>query len=132
VSPSEGQRLTVDFTLYRDAKRWSSRPHRVAGNTSESTIQQMVPDALCARAAARSRNFLELDVADRWLTAIGWPPSPNGQIYWSNNVIVDGASHFRVAGGGADVYSGYALESIREVRCHQSVFGGVRGSAGRR
>jgi hypothetical protein len=45
-------------------------------------------------------------------------PSPNGQIYWSNNVIVDGASHYsKWRSAARTFYSGYPLELCRKCRC---------------
>ena len=57
-------------------------------------------------------------------------PSPQGQIYWSNNVIVDGASHFsKWRGAARTFYSGYGLDSIREVQVLTSQFSAEFGEA---
>src|SRR5262249_17655466 len=44
-------------------------------------------------------------------------PGVNGQIYFTNNVMVDGASHFsKWRSAARTYYSGYGLESIKEVQ----------------
>ncbi len=49
---------------------------------------------------------------------------------WSNNVLVDGASHFsKWRSAARTFYSGYGLESIKEVQVLSSQFSAEFGEA---
>src|SRR4051812_23388735 len=54
--------------------------------------------------------------------------NPLGQMFWTNNVIVDGASHFsKWRSAPRTFYSGYALEAIKEVQVLTSRFSAEYG-----
>ena len=131
VMISEGQRLTVDFTLYAATAEALVVTGRVATlEHQRSTVQQMVSDSLVHTLPLVGRNFLALTSLTAGFTGNAIAPSPQGQIYWSNNVIVDGASHFsKWRGAARTFYSGYGLESIREVQVLTSQFSAEYGEA---
>src|SRR5690242_18044612 len=131
VSLREGQRVAVDFTLYAATAEALVVTGRVATlQHQRSTIQQLVPDALVHALPLNGRNFLALTSLTAGFTGNQLAPSPQGQIYWSNNVIVDGASHFsKWRGAARTFYSGYGLDSIREVQVLTSQFSAEFGEA---
>jgi carboxypeptidase family protein/TonB-dependent receptor-like protein len=131
VMIAEGQRVTIDFTLYAATAEALVVTGRVATlEHQRSTIQQMVPDALVHALPLAGRSFLALTSLTAGFTGNAVAPSPQGQIYWSNNVVVDGASHFsKWRGAARTFYSGYGLESIREVQVLTSQFSAEYGEA---
>lgn len=131
VTLAEGQRLTVDFTLYAATAEALVVTGRVATlEHQRSTIQQMVPDGLVHALPLSGRSFLALTSLTAGFTGNAIAPSPQGQIYWSNNIIVDGASHFsKWRGAARTFYSGYGLDSIREVQVLTSQFSAEFGEA---
>ena len=131
VTIAESQRLTVDFTLYAATAEALVVTGRVATlEHQRSTIQQMVPDALVHALPLNGRSFLALTSLTAGFTGNAIAPSPQGQIYWSNNVVVDGASHFsKWRGAARTFYSGYGLDSIREVQVLTSQFSAEFGEA---
>jgi hypothetical protein len=131
VSVAESQRLTVDFTLYAATAEALVVTGRVATlEHQRSTVQQLVPDALVHSLPLNGRSFLALTSLTAGFTGNAIAPSPQGQIYWSNNVVVDGASHFsKWRGAARTFYSGYGLDSIREVQVLTSQFSAEFGEA---
>jgi hypothetical protein len=131
VSLKEGQRVAVDFTLYAATAEALVVTGRVATlEHQRSTIQQLVPDALVHSLPLNGRNFLALTSLTAGFTGNQLAPSPQGQIYWSNNVMVDGASHFsKWRGAARTFYSGYGLDSIREVQVLTSQFSAEFGES---
>src|SRR5262245_33541356 len=127
----EGQRVTVDFTLYAATAEALVVTGRVATlEHQRSTIQQMMPDSLVHSLPLVGRNFLTVTSLTAGFTGNPIAPSPQGQIYWSNNVIVDGASHFsKWRGAARTFYAGYGLDSIREVQVLTSQFSAEFGEA---
>src|SRR6185369_4889479 len=92
VTIAESQRLTVDFTLYAATAEALVVTGRVATlEHQRSTIQQMMSDSLVHTLPLVGRNFMTLTSLTAGFTGNAIAPSPQGQIYWSNNVIVDGA-----------------------------------------
>jgi hypothetical protein len=131
VTIAESQRLTVDFTLYAATAEALVVTGRVATlEHQRSTIQQMMSDSLVHTLPLVGRNFMTLTSLTAGFTGNAIAPSPQGQIYWSNNVIVDGASHFsKWRGAARTFYSGYGLDSIREVQVLTSQFSAEFGEA---
>lgn len=57
-------------------------------------------------------------------------PNAQGQLYWTTNVLVDGASNYsRWRGAPRSFYSGYALDSIRSVQVLTHLFSARFGDA---
>lgn len=98
--------------------------------TDRSTVQQRVNELLVHTLPLAGRDFLTLASLTAGFTGNPNYPSPLGQIFWSNNVIVDGASHFsKWRSAPRTFYSGYALESIKEVQVLTSQFSAEFGEA---
>src|SRR6266540_2537674 len=95
-----------------------------------STVQQTVSDQLVHSVPLVGRNFLSLAALAAGFTGNPNFPSPQGQIFWTNNVLVDGASHFsKWRSAPRTFYSGYGLESIKEVRVMTNRFSAEYGDA---
>jgi hypothetical protein len=95
-----------------------------------STVQQRVSEELVHSLPLAGRDFLSLASLTAGFTGNPNYPSPQGQIFWSNNVLVDGASHFsKWRSAARTFYSGYSLESIKEVQVLTSQFSAEYGEA---
>jgi hypothetical protein len=85
--------------------------------TAASDVRQTVSEQLTHALPLAGRNFIPLAMLTAGFTGNPNYPSPQGQLYFANNVIVDGASHFsKWRSAPRTFYSGYGLESIKEVR----------------
>jgi outer membrane receptor protein involved in Fe transport len=83
----------------------------------QSTVQQTVDEKLVRALPLSGRNFLHLGSLAAGFTGNPSFPGVNGQNYFTNNVMVDGASHFSKWRSAARTYhSGYGLESVKEVQ----------------
>ena len=131
VSAIAGQRVVVDFTLYAATSEALVVTGRAATLEHErSTVQQMVGEPMMHALPLASRDFLAMASLAPGFTGNPTAPSPQGQFYWGNNVIVDGASHYsKWRGAPRTFYSGYGLESIREVQVLSSQFSAEYGEA---
>jgi hypothetical protein len=95
-----------------------------------STVQQTVSEQLVHAVPLVSRNFLSLAALAGGFTGNESFPSPQGQTFWTNNVLVDGASHFsKWRSAPRAFYAGYGLESIKEVRVLTNRFSAEYGDA---
>jgi hypothetical protein len=96
VALRANERATVDFSLTVTAAETVT----VSTSTvplpdhSRSTVGQTVSEELIQSLPLFSRNFVPLVSLAAGFTGNPDFPSPQGQMYWSNNVLVDGASHF--------------------------------------
>jgi len=96
----------------------------------QSRVQQTISDQLVHTLPLVGRNFLPLASLAAGFTGNGLFPSPQGQNYSTNNVLVDGASHFsKWRSAPRTFYSGYSLEAIKEVRVMTSRFSAEYGDA---
>ena len=85
--------------------------------SGQSAVQQTVSEQLVHSLPLVGRNFIPLVTLAAGFTGNPNFPSPQGQIYWTNNIVVDGASHFsKWRSAPRTFYSGYGLESIKEVQ----------------
>src|SRR4029450_4079399 len=76
------------------------------------------------------RNFIHLASLTAGFTGNPSFPSPQGQVFWDNNVLVDGASHFsKWRSAARTFYAGYGLESIKEVQVLANRFSAEFGEA---
>ena len=81
-----------------------------------SGVQQTITEQMAHSLPLAGRNFIPLAMLAAGFTGNPNYPTPQGQQYWTNNVIVDGASHFsKWRSAPRTFYSGYGLETIREV-----------------
>lgn len=95
-----------------------------------STVQQRISEELVHSLPLAGRDFLSLASLTAGFTGNPNYPSPQGQVFWSNNVLVDGASHFsKWRSAARTFYSGYSLESIKEVQVLTSQFSAEFGEA---
>lgn len=130
VLPAD-QPLAIDFSLsVAVAEVIVVRAGELSVDTERSTVQQTINERLVRSLPLFGRNFL--DLASLAAGFAGNPdfPNPQGQLYWTNNVLVDGASHFSKWRGAARAFhSGYGLESIKEVQVLTNVFSAEFGEA---
>jgi hypothetical protein len=95
-----------------------------------SSVQQTISEQMAHSLPLAGRNFIPLASLAAGFTGNPNYPTPQGQQYWTNNVIVDGASHFsKWRSAPRTFYSGYGLESIREVRVLTNRFSAEYGEA---
>src|SRR5206468_3517616 len=98
--------------------------------TAQSTVQQTVSEELVRSVPLFGRSFLHLASLAAGFTGNPSFPGVNGQIYFTNNVLVDGASHFsKWRSAARTYYAGYGLESIKEVQVLANRFSAEYGEA---
>ena len=96
----------------------------------DPTLQQTVTEPLLRAVPVFSRNFLEFTLLAAGFTGAPDFPSPQGQIYWAHNVLVDGVSHFSKWRSAPRAFaSGYSLESIAEIQVRTNLFSSEYGDA---
>lgn len=131
VSLAAGATVTVNFTV----KLLVTESVGVTAETplierGASNVQQTVTEQLTHALPLSGRNFIPLAMLAAGFTGNPNYPTPQGQQYWTNNVVVDGASHFsKWRSAPRTFYSGYGLESIREVRVLTNRFSAEYGEA---
>ena len=98
--------------------------------SGQSAVQQTVNEQLVHSLPLVGRNFIPLTALAAGFTGNPNFPSPQGQIYWTNNIVVDGASHFsKWRSAPRTFYSGYGLESIKDVQVLTNRFSAEYGEA---
>ena len=128
---ASGGRDTVSFLLIPATAETLSVIGRTAVlEQQRSTLRETIPEQLAHSIPLVGRDFIALASLTPGFTGTMTAPSPNGQIYWSNNILVDGASHFsKWRSAARTFYSGYSLEAIREVQVLNSQFSPEYGEA---
>jgi carboxypeptidase family protein/TonB-dependent receptor-like protein len=119
------QAVTIDFVL-----RFAARERIVVGGLIESaldrehsTLRQAVSEEFVRSLPLLGRGFLPLASLAAGFTGNPDFPDSQGQRYWTNNVIVDGASHFsKWRSAPRSFYSGYGLESVKQVEVLTNLF----------
>lgn len=97
---------------------------------SQTAVQQTVSERLTHALPLAGRNFIPLAMLTAGFTGNPNFPSPQGQIFWSNNILVDGASHFsKWRSAARTFYSGYGLESIKDVHVLSNRFSAEYGES---
>ncbi|HUR35869.1 MAG TPA: TonB-dependent receptor [Vicinamibacterales bacterium] len=126
-----GGRDTVSFLLFPTTAETLSVTARTAiRDQQRSAIQETISDRLTHSLPLIGRDFIALAQLTPGFTGNPNAPSPNGQAYWTNNVIVDGASHYsKWRSAARTFYSGYPLEAIQEVQVMSSQFTPEYGEA---
>jgi carboxypeptidase family protein/TonB-dependent receptor-like protein len=124
-------RTVVDFVLKLTMRETVAvTAESPIAESHQSTVQQTVSDNLVHTLPLVGRNFIPLASLAAGFTGNPNYPSPQGQIYWSNNVLVDGASHFsKWRSAPRTFYSGYSLESIKEIHVLTNRFSAEYGEA---
>ena len=124
-----GTTLTLDFQLnFATAETVDvNRPLLASGR---SLLQQRLGDELIHSLPLLQRNFIQLVSLAGGFSGPSDFPSPQGQRYWANNVVVDGATNFsKWRAAPRAFHSGYSLESIREVQVLTNRFSAQYGEA---
>jgi hypothetical protein len=127
----ETRRVTADFVLKITViQSLTVTARSPLLEEDQSTVQQTVNDQLVHTVPLFGRNFLSLAALAAGFTGNPDVPSPQGQYYWTNNILVDGASHFsKWRSAPRAFYAGYGLESIKEVRVLTNRFSAEYGDA---
>ncbi len=132
VSLHANERVTIAFSLTVSAAEsvTVSTAAEPLPDRERSTLRQTVDDQLIQALPLLGRNFVQLASLSAGFTGNADFPSPQGQMYWTNNVLVDGASHYsKWRSAPRAFYSGYGLESIKEVQILTSLFPAEFGEA---
>ncbi len=131
VTVSVGGRTTVDFVLKLTLRETVSvSSESPVAESHQSAVQQAVSDQLAHTLPLAGRNFIALASLAAGLTGNPNYPNAQGQVYWANNVIVDGASHFsKWRSAPRSFYSGYGLESIKDIQVLTNRFSAEYGEA---
>ncbi|MBI2189431.1 MAG: TonB-dependent receptor [Acidobacteria bacterium] len=123
-----GTALTLDFVL--TIAIGTTVVVAEPGERHEPGARQDVGATLVRSLPLFGRDFMPLASLAAGFTGYPDYPSPQGQIYWAHNVLVDGASHVSKWRGAPRAFSsGYALESIEEVQILTNVFSAEFGDA---
>jgi hypothetical protein len=131
VTVASGDTLVIDFRLRVAAAETVIVSASAASvDLGRSTVRQTVDEQLVHSLPLFGRNFIQLASLAPGFTGNPAYPSPQGQIYWANNVLVDGASHFSKWRSAARAFqAGYGLESIKEVQVLANRFSTEFGEA---
>lgn len=124
VMLTPGGRDTIGFLLIPFTTEILSITARAAArDLQRAAVQETIPERLAHSVPLIGRDFIALSALTPGFTGNPNAPSPNGQIYWTNNVIVDGASHFsKWRSAARTFYSGYPLEAIQQVQVFNSQY----------
>ena len=131
VMLSVGQNPVIDFTLRVGAQDTIAVDATAAqGDRARPTLQQTIDEVLVRALPVSGRGFLPLVSLAAGFTGNPDFPNPHGQPYWSNNVIVDGASHFSKWRSAARSFSsGIPLEAISQVQALTGLFSAEFGES---
>ncbi len=126
-----GGRVTTSFLLVPTTSETLSVTARTAiGDQRRGAIQATIPERIIQAVPLAGRNFLTLAMLTPGFTGNPVAPSPNGQVYWTHNIIVDGASHFSKWRSAPRTFnSGYSLEAIQQIQVLNSQFSPEFGEA---
>jgi hypothetical protein len=132
VEVLQDQTVTVDFAL-RVATREGivvGSPVEPAVDREHSTVRQTVNEPFVRALPLFGRGFIPLASLAAGFTGNPDFPSSQGQAYWTTNILVDGASHFsKWRSAARSFYSGYGLESIKQVQVLTNLFSAEFGEA---
>jgi hypothetical protein len=124
VTVRPDQALVVDFTL-----RVAAQDTIAVGATtvlidrSHATLQQTLDERLIDALPVAGRGFMPLVSLVAGITGHPDFPNPHGQMFWSNNVLVDRASHFSKWRTAARSFtSGVPLEAVGQVQVLTALF----------
>jgi hypothetical protein len=128
---ASNETLVLDFTLkVIAAETVTVTAVSPTVDLGRSSVQQTMNEQLVRTLPLLGRNFLHLASLAAGFTGNPSFPSPQGQVFWANNVLVDGASHFsKWRSAARTFYAGYGLESIKEVQVFANRFSAEYGEA---
>jgi len=118
------QVFVLDFTLRLAAQDAVAVIVREAPlERAAATLQQTVGEELIRALPVPRRGFLPLASLAAGFTGYADFPNPHGQMFWTNNVLVDGASHYSKWRSTARSFSsGVPLEAVRQVHVLTGLF----------
>lgn len=121
--------VTIDFILrIAAAETVAVEGRRSLLDRGQSVIEQTVNELLVHSLPLFRRDFMQLASLAAGFAGDPDFPNPQGQMYWTNNVLVDGATHFsKWRSAPRSFYSGYGLEPIKEVQVFTSLFAAEYG-----
>jgi Carboxypeptidase regulatory-like domain len=101
----------VDFVLKLSAAETVAVSGSIAPLVGERfTVQQTIDERLTHALPLAGRRFMELTILAPGFTGDADFPSAQGQLYWTNNVLIDGAGSLsKWRGGACGFYLGYGL-----------------------
>lgn len=124
VAPRSDQRLAIDFTLRLAAR--DAVAVEVAATLLDvvrGRLQQTIDEGLIRALPVSGRGFMPLSALATGFTGHPDFPNPHGQLFSTNNVLVDGASHFSKWRSAARSFSsGLPLEAVRQVQVLAGLF----------
>lgn len=125
------QTLVIDFTMRVTAQDTiavgAAAPQL---DRAHATLQQTVDEDLVRALPVPGRGFMALASLAAGFTGHPDFPNPHGQAYWTNNVLVDGASHFSKWRSAARSFSsGVPLEAVRQVQVLTGLFSAEFGES---
>lgn len=131
ISLVANARVVVDISMRAATEETLVVTGRVeGGDTRRSTVRQTVSDGLVHALPLFNRDFITLSSLTATFTGNPYYPSALGQSYWSNNVLVDGASHYsKWRGAARTFYSGYPLNAVKEVEVLTTQYSAEYGDA---
>jgi hypothetical protein len=92
-----------------------------------ATVQPIINERLAHSVPLFGGNFIPLAALAAGFTGNPNFPSPQGQIYWANNILVDGASHFsKWRSTARTFYSGYGQVHQGCAGLDQQLLRGIR------
>jgi hypothetical protein len=118
VAVRPDQVLSIDFTLRVAAQDTIGVTAASAPlERADVSLRQTVDEDLIRALPVARRGFLPLASLAAGLTGHPDFPNPHGQVFWTNNVLVDGVSHFSKWRSAARSFSsGVPLEAVRQVQ----------------
>jgi hypothetical protein len=92
-------------------------------DVKKSTVQQVLTEDLVKSLPLIGRNYIQLAHLTPGVTGYDFWPTTSGQHYWAMNYYVDGSSNFsKWRSAARTFYSGYSLETIKEVQILNNQF----------
>ncbi len=118
VTVVSGGATRVSFLLLPGATESLSVTARaVSAPQPGATLDHTVSDRLTHALPLFGRDFIALVSLTPGVVGNPSAPSTNGQISWTNNVLVDGSSHYsKWRSAPRAFYSGYPLEAVQDVQ----------------
>ncbi len=128
---TSNETIVINFTLQlRTEQEITVVARTPLLDVGRPTVQQTVNEQMVRTLPLFGRGFIQLASLAAGFTGNPSFPSPQGQVYWTNNVLVDGASHLsKWRGAARTFYSGYGLDSIKEVQVLANRFSAEFGEA---
>lgn len=125
VTLRSDQVLVIDFTLRVAVQDTVTAVGSSAAplEGADARVRQAFDESLIRALPLPGRGFMPLTALVAGFTGHTDFPNPHGQLFWTNNVLIDGASHFSKWRSAARSFSsGLPLEAVRQVEVLTSLF----------